>query len=81
MDKVLPAMRAKLPVIRDTTAFVQQDNAGPHVREDDTELETVGKGDGWKIKMRCQPPRSPELNVLDLGVFASIPALQYRKAT
>ncbi|GMF49634.1 unnamed protein product [Phytophthora fragariaefolia] len=31
--------------------------------------------------MRCQPPRSPDLNVLDLGFFASIQALQYRKAT
>ncbi|ETL97917.1 hypothetical protein L917_04882 [Phytophthora nicotianae] len=30
--------------------------------------------------MRCQPPRSPDLNVLDLGYFSSIQALQYRKA-
>ncbi|KAE8999534.1 hypothetical protein PR003_g21400 [Phytophthora rubi] len=81
VDKVLPAIRAKLPVRRGTIVFVQQDNAGPHVCEDDTELETAGKVDGWKIKMRCQPPRSPELNVLDLGFFASIQALQYRKAT
>ncbi|KAE9236691.1 hypothetical protein PF005_g960 [Phytophthora fragariae] len=43
VDKVLPAIRAKLPVRRDTTVFVQQDNTGPHVREDDTELETAGK--------------------------------------
>ncbi|KAE9174004.1 hypothetical protein PF005_g24303 [Phytophthora fragariae] len=81
VDKVLPAIWAKLPVRRGTTVFVPQDNAGPHVGEDDTELETAGKVDGWKIKMRCQPPRSPELNVLDLVFFASIQALQYRKAT
>ncbi|KAE9036974.1 hypothetical protein PR001_g8584 [Phytophthora rubi] len=43
VDKVLPAIRAKLPVRRGTTVFVQQDNAGPHVREDDTEVETAGK--------------------------------------
>ncbi|KAE9017105.1 hypothetical protein PF004_g10455 [Phytophthora fragariae] len=67
-DKVLTAIRTKLPVRRGTTVFVQQDNAGPHVRED----ETAENVDGWKIKMRCQPPRSPELNVLDLDFFASI---------
>ncbi|KAE9021090.1 hypothetical protein PR002_g12345 [Phytophthora rubi] len=39
VDKVLPAIRAKLPVRRGTTVFVQQDNAGPHVREDDTERD------------------------------------------
>ncbi|ETN15348.1 hypothetical protein PPTG_21928 [Phytophthora nicotianae INRA-310] len=48
-----------------STVVVQQDNAGPHVLENDAELETEGKVDGWSIKMRCQPPRSPDLNVLD----------------
>ncbi|KAE8995422.1 hypothetical protein PF011_g16340 [Phytophthora fragariae] len=47
VDKVLPAIWAKLPVRRGTTVFVPQDNAGPHVGEDDTELETAGKVDGW----------------------------------
>ncbi|GMF17027.1 unnamed protein product [Phytophthora fragariaefolia] len=80
VEKVFPAIRAKLPIRRGTTVIVQQDKAGPHVREDDAELETAEKVEGWRIKMRCQPPRSPDLNVLDLGVFASIQALQYRKA-
>ncbi|RAW20637.1 hypothetical protein PC110_g22920 [Phytophthora cactorum] len=57
-----------------------QDNAGPYVLKDDSELEAAGSIGGWTIKMRCQPPRSPDLNVLDLGYFSSIQALQYRKA-
>ncbi|GMF44513.1 unnamed protein product [Phytophthora fragariaefolia] len=66
---------------RGTTVIVQQDDAGPHVREADAELEAAGGVEGWRIKMRCQPPRSPDLNVLDLGFFALIQALQYRMVT
>jgi hypothetical protein len=25
--------------------------------------------DGWNLKLKCQPPDSPDLNVLDLGFF------------
>ena len=28
--------------------------------------------------MRCQPPKSPDCNMLDLGFFASIQSLQYK---
>lgn len=28
----------------------------------------------------CQPPNSPDLNVLDLGFFSSIQALQHRES-
>uniref|UniRef100_H3GMD1 Tc1-like transposase DDE domain-containing protein n=1 Tax=Phytophthora ramorum TaxID=164328 RepID=H3GMD1_PHYRM len=33
---------------------------------------------GWNIRMYCQPPNSPDLNVLDLGLFAALQALQYQ---
>ncbi|ETM55386.1 hypothetical protein L914_01381 [Phytophthora nicotianae] len=69
VEKVFPSIRAKMPARRWSTVVVQQDNAGPHVLENDAELEIEGKVDGWSIKMRCQPPRSPDLNVLDLGFF------------
>ncbi|KAG3094513.1 hypothetical protein PC121_g2980 [Phytophthora cactorum] len=80
IEKVFPAIRAKMPVRKGSTVYVQQDNAEPHVLEDDSELEAAGSIGGWTIQMRCQPPRSPDLNVLDLGYFSSIQALQYRKA-
>ncbi|ETP45941.1 hypothetical protein F442_07748 [Phytophthora nicotianae P10297] len=56
------SIRAKMPARRGSTVVVQQDNAGPHVLDNDADLETAGKVDGWSIKMRCQPPRSPDLN-------------------
>ncbi|ETL97754.1 hypothetical protein L917_05022 [Phytophthora nicotianae] len=33
---------------------------------------------GWSIRLIFQPPNSPDLNVLDLGLFASMQSLQYR---
>ena len=36
--------------------------------------------DGFYIQLVQQPPNSPDMNVLDLGFFKSIQALQYQKA-
>lgn len=60
---------------------VQQDNAGPHVSEDNKDIMDTGLADGWTIEMACQPPRSPDLNVLDLGIFNAIQSVQYRWPT
>ncbi|OWY98043.1 LOW QUALITY PROTEIN: hypothetical protein PHMEG_00031292 [Phytophthora megakarya] len=69
-----------LEYVQGSTVFVQQDNAGPHVLENDDEMEEVVKLEVWNIKMRCQPPRSPDVNMLDLGYFSSNKALQYKNA-
>ena len=45
----------------------------------DSEVVEAGTSDGWNIHVMCQPPNSPDLNVLDLGYFASIQALQYEE--
>ncbi|ETV76562.1 hypothetical protein H257_09561 [Aphanomyces astaci] len=52
-------------------------NATPHGGLTDTDLASVST-DGWSFVVRCQPPNSPDLNVLDLGFFASIQTLQYK---
>ncbi|KAG3105034.1 hypothetical protein PC122_g1058 [Phytophthora cactorum] len=44
IEKVFPAIRAKMPVRKGSTVYVQQDNAGPHVLEDDSELEAADLG-------------------------------------
>ena len=31
----------------------------------------------WNIVIQCQPPRSPDLNVLDLRVLNSLQSVQY----
>ena len=55
---------------------VQQDNARPHVPVDHPEVVQAGKSDGFNISLMFQPPNSPDFNVLDLGFFNSIQALQ-----
>jgi hypothetical protein len=37
------------------------------------------KQDGFDIRLICQPPNSPDFNILDLGFFRAIQAIQYKK--
>lgn len=48
---------------------------------DHADIVKAGLHDGWRIRMVCQPPRSPDLNILDLGFFNSIQSLQYKTPT
>lgn len=60
--------------------IVQQDNARPHMAKHNLELLSDCQDGGWNICFRCQPPYSPDFNVLNLGFFNSIQALQYQYA-
>jgi hypothetical protein len=80
IDKVLPAIRAKWP--REDVhkpIFIQQDNAPSHLKLDDPIFCEAAKQDGFDIRLICQPPNSPDFNVLDLGFFRAIQAIQYKK--
>jgi len=55
--------------------FIQQDNACTHIAIDDPAFVQAAQADGWDIRLTSQPPNSPDLNVLDLGIFAAIQAL------
>ncbi len=80
IDKVLPAVRSKWPLRgRGDSVIIQQDNAKPHCTVDDELLVQEMRRDGWDISFRCQPPNSPDMNVLDLGYFNSIQSLQHKK--
>ncbi|KAG6945993.1 hypothetical protein JG688_00016260, partial [Phytophthora aleatoria] len=82
LEKVFPAIREKWPARRKSrTIKVQQDNAGPHVQDSNDALVKAGQGYGWDIQMVSQPPRSPDLNVLNLGYFHSIQSLQHHTPT
>ena len=78
IDKVFPDIKAKWP-IKQTSIVVQLDNAKPHCSVDDPEIVSAGTTDGWNIRLSFQPAKSPDFNVLDLGFFASIQALQYKE--
>jgi len=80
INRVLPAIRAKWP--REDVnkpIFIQQDNAPSHLKVDDPYFCAVAKQDGFDIRLICQPPNSPDFNILDLGFFRANQAIQYKK--
>lgn len=76
-----------VPVIKDKWTrkdrclliWIQQDNAKLHASPFDLEILTAGSKGGWNIQLTFQPSNSPDMNILDLGLFASLQSLQYRK--
>ena len=79
--KVIPAIREKLPsLMKGEKISIQQDNARPHCQVNDTRVNEEGQKEGWDITLTCQPPNSPDLNVLDLGFFNSIQSIQYQES-
>ncbi|KAH9138153.1 hypothetical protein AeRB84_017485 [Aphanomyces euteiches] len=79
VEKVFPAIKSKWTWLDEDAVndvFLQQDNARPHVRVDDPVITAAGESDGWSIKIINQPPKSPDLNALDLGFFNAIQAIQ-----
>lgn len=79
IDKIIPSIKKSWPEQR-KAIYIQQDNAKPHVRPDDPDIVAAGTDGGWNIHLQCQPPNSPDFNVLDLGFFNSIQSLQHQKS-
>ena len=72
-NKLVPAILSRWP--RDVKSIrVQQDNAGPHVKPG-----LLWEGNGLTVTMVCQPASSPDFNILDLGYFNAIQALQQKR--
>ncbi|OMO88972.1 hypothetical protein COLO4_20007 [Corchorus olitorius] len=80
IENILPAIREKWPEYGSKTIYIQQDNAKPHIDSNDAEFLEAARRDGFDIRLTNQPPNSPDLNVLDLGFFRAIQALQYQEA-
>ncbi|ETV96260.1 hypothetical protein H310_10439 [Aphanomyces invadans] len=76
LHQVVPEIKSRFPS-KTKRVFLQHDNATPHATIDDGVLAEVTT-DGWVFMVRRLPPNSPDLNVLDLGFFASIQAQQYK---
>jgi hypothetical protein len=74
--KVLPAIQAKWPrEDAGKTIWLQQDNAPSHVPPHDEQFAAAVAQTGLDIRIMSQPPNSPDMNVLDLGLFASLQSL------
>ncbi|KAI3928371.1 hypothetical protein MKW98_023972 [Papaver atlanticum] len=80
INELLPAIVEKWPFTSYKTVIVQQDNARPHVHENDEKFMQAVRSYGVDIRLLFQPPNSPDLNVLDLGFFRAIAALQHKDA-
>lgn len=80
INQVLPAIRAKWPQedVRNPI-YICQDNAPSHVKVDDPVFCEDAREHGFDIRIMCQPPNSPDFNVLDLGFFRAIQTIQYKK--
>lgn len=44
------------------------------------EFVEAARKDGFDIRLECQPPNIPDMNVLDLGFFRAIQSLQHEEA-
>jgi len=71
VKNVFPAIKSKWPSCR-SPIFLQQDGAPAHVREQDLEVVYQEKKYGWDINLLTRPPNSPDMNILDLGLFRSL---------
>ncbi|KAG3008451.1 hypothetical protein PC121_g3250 [Phytophthora cactorum] len=77
IQHLLPAVRERWPsVCSGELLRVQQDNALAHISPMDTQFVTAAAELGLSIELFCQPPNSPDLNCLDLGLFSAIQARQ-----
>ncbi|VFQ71543.1 unnamed protein product [Cuscuta campestris] len=79
VQQLLPAIREKWPQ-RSKYVVIQQDNAKPHVDINDPVFVAVAQESDWDIRLQFQPPNTPDLNVLDLGFFREIDAIQNKSA-
>jgi hypothetical protein len=78
ISKVLTAIVARWPK-EDVgkTIWIQQDNAPTHVLVNDEQFAYAVAQTGLDIRLVNQPADSPDMNVLDLGFFASLQSLAY----
>jgi hypothetical protein len=79
IDLVLPDIKKKMPI---NNIVVQQDDAKAHLLPvDDPEFKAKVQelyGNENAVKLYTQPAQSPDLNVNDLGFFASLQSMYYR---
>ncbi len=49
------------------------------INGNDHDIVAACREGGWSIEVVCQPPNSPDLNILDLGFFRAVQTLQQRQ--
>lgn len=70
---VLQSIKLKMPWLRGDLVKIQHDGARPHTGLDNpAEIARLGSTEGWRFKVVTQPAQSPDLNILNLGLFHSL---------
>lgn len=80
IEKIIPTIKAKWPPDYNRHKIIQQDNARPHINDNDVEFIEAAQSGGFHITLSNQPANSPDLNINDLGCFRIIQGLQHEKA-
>jgi hypothetical protein len=70
---VLDSIKEKMPWLSTKTVKIQHDGAKPHSgHNNETVIANLGSTNGWRFQFKRQPAQSPDLNILDLGLFWSL---------
>ncbi|XP_057791334.1 uncharacterized protein LOC131008478 [Salvia miltiorrhiza] len=62
INKIIPAIMAKWPEGASKDIFIQQDNARPHILDNDPDFRKAASQGGFNIRLTQQPPNSPDCN-------------------
>ncbi|XP_042033515.1 uncharacterized protein LOC121780055 [Salvia splendens] len=76
INKILPPIIAKWPDGATKVLKIQQDNARPHIKDNDPAFKEAAQQSGFSISLVQQPPNLPDTNVNDLGCFMEIMKVQ-----
>ena len=85
--KVIPAIQDKWPIGQwknpNFKVRIQQDGAPSHIVPNDElfQLQLKHQNLHNKVELYSQPPNSPDLNILDLGLFRSLQAMYFKKTS
>ena len=78
VTKVIPEIKDNCPT-RNRNIIIQQDRAPAHIGVNDAEFVAAETRGLWNIKLKLQPPKLPDVNVLDLSFVRALQAAQWQK--
>jgi hypothetical protein len=84
IEKVIPAIKSKFPRHHQpcVKVLLQHDNSPCHFTSSEPRFidasSYTSDTQRWEFDLCPQPPNSPDMNVLDLGFFASLQAEQWK---
>lgn len=79
INDIVPAIIRRPEEEGQKVIFIQQDNARPHITQDDLQWQQVHQRGNFTFILIQQPVNSPDLNILDLRFFRSIQSLMHKK--